>query len=37
MANIDQRQMLPMGAVLDRRYRIIKYLASENTPIYKPR
>ena len=28
MAQIDQRQMLPMGAVLDRRYRIIKYLAS---------
>ena len=28
MQAIDQRQMLPIGAVLDNRYRIIKYLAS---------
>ena len=28
MQNIDQRQMLPVGAVLDNRYRIIRYLAS---------
>lgn len=28
MAQIDQRQMLPMGTVLDHRYRIVRYLAS---------
>ena len=28
MAQIDQQQMLPMGAVLGNRYRIVKYLAS---------
>ena len=28
MTQIDQRQMLPTGAVLDDRYRIVKYLAS---------
>ena len=28
MAQINQRQMLPMGTVLDRRYRIVRYLAS---------
>ena len=28
MSQIDKRQMLPMGTVLDHRYRIIRYLAS---------
>lgn len=28
MPEIDQRQMLPMGTVLDGRYRIVRYLAS---------
>ena len=28
MSQIDQRQMLPMGTVLDRRYRVVRYLAS---------
>lgn len=28
MPQIDQRQMLPMGIVLDQRYRIVRYLAS---------
>ena len=28
MAQIDQRQMLPVGTMLDERYRIVRYLAS---------